>query len=674
MQDSESVITVSRTFWRTVALLVLITAALLLYRRLLQYYPPMVITDIMTHVKSQHLLSMSLIADLLYFLFVVVFLHLIWATVITISSKPWINSQLTDNSKTMIWLTIFCGHFTLVIALNSWLYPTSLLGFLRHSFLVTPQAIGTMSLILSGVFIFGLYRTIGGVKLTIAATATLILTLINLTLPYNRIQSPQQQPNIIIIGIDGLRPDHLAYKGSPPSMAPALNNFLSHSVIYDRAYSPMARTYVAWMSLLNGHYPVTHGARFNLTSPNQVRTQFDLIEKLKKRNYQTHYAMDERRFNQIDEAYGFDSIIGPKTGAADALIANNADLPIINLLLDHPISKYILPYLYLNRAYGKGYSPTLFNKEVVNSLATDQPNVLATHFCMLHWPFTSREFIRSENIDWEGNYNHFMYKAMLLKMNAQFEDFMARLRQNGQLNNAHVYLFSDHGEGFMLPQDSINNPRYPDEQILNTNAWGHGNNVLNQSQANVLLAYAKFENGEPIQANRVISGLFSLVDIAPSIFAQLKLPPSAELFDGQPLPHNKQPEDTSRMVFVESSIPVRSINTSFINEKAVFSETASKYLVDKNGRLILKPEQYSDFIKKKQRSVYFNHWQLVILPDQEDLVLLDTKNSEWHFLSEYSGSAPWPKMLLSLCKHYRGDPGFDPQNHCKSAESLVINE
>ncbi|WP_261841562.1 sulfatase-like hydrolase/transferase [Aliamphritea ceti] len=665
MIEPTSLITITRIFWRTVFLILFVTCLLLFYRKLLQYYPPAVIADLMTHVKNQHFINFVLVFDLFYFFVVCVILHLIWAAVITVSCKPWIEKKWNDNTKTLIWMAIFFGHMTLIIALNSLFYPTSLLGFLRHSYIVSPALLIFLSFILGSLFLYGMYHLIGGVKLSIVATITIIFTSVNLVSFKNNVQSPQQKPNVIIIGVDGLRPDHLLYKNGPLAWAPNINGFLSEAVVYDHTYSPMARTYVAWMSLLSGTYPVKHGARFNLTSPSQVNTEFDLINKLKKNNYKMHYAMDERRFNQIDEAYGFDKVIGPKAGAADALIANNADLPLINLMLNNSFSKYIFPYLYMNRAYGKAYRPHQFNKEVVNSLATDSPNFLAAHFCMLHWPYTSREFIPSENTDWTGNYNHFMYKKMLQKMDNQFADFIHRLKESGQLNNAHVYVFSDHGEGFMLEKDTISNPSYPDDYSLKTNAWGHGTNVMNQAQADVLLAYSKFENGRSVQQGSVISGLFSLVDIAPSILAKLELSDHLSFFDGEPLP-SREKKDNNRMIFVESSLPVKSLNTSFIDKKAVFSETYSKYLVDGNGRLIIKPNEYSSFIKRKQRSIYYYTWQLIFLPDHEELVLIDTLNSKWHYLSEYKGDAPWPVMLKSICEHYSEDPGFDPYGYCQS--------
>ncbi|NRA84602.1 MAG: hypothetical protein HRU22_12780 [Gammaproteobacteria bacterium] len=63
-----------------------------------------------------------------------------------------------------------------------------------------------------------------------------------------------------------------------------LDRVLSQSVVFDR-------TYTAWLSLLTGQYPVTHGGRFNLAPPELIDRDIDLLEKLKQRGYQTTYAM-----------------------------------------------------------------------------------------------------------------------------------------------------------------------------------------------------------------------------------------------------------------------------------------------------------------------------------------------------------------------------------------------
>ncbi|MCL1127907.1 sulfatase-like hydrolase/transferase [Shewanella surugensis] len=470
-------------------------------------------------------------------------------------------------------------------------------------------------------------------------------------------------PNIFIIGIDALRPDHLRFRDSNNHFTPNINQFIQRSYLYDKTYTPQGRTYVAWMSILTGQYPINHGARFNLAPPELINKQLPLIRELKARGYKTTYSIDERRFNQIDNEYGFDQVIGPKIGAADAIIANIGDIPLINLFLKFDVSESLFPYLYMNRAYGKAYDPQLFNRKVTDSLSTKQPNFLAVHFCQLHWPFTSKDFIDVNSVKWKGNYNHFMYQAMLTKVDLQFQQFINTLKDKGFLDNALVYLISDHGEGFMLKEDTLLGNQPKDEVKFNVNAWGHGTNVLSQEQANVLMAYRRFN--QQVETAKQFQGVYSLIDIVPSLFEELglSLQPTDKKFDGQFLPKDIS-QVMQQSVFVESSLPIKSINASFIDEAKVLSETMSKYEIRQNGRAVLVPSIYMEMIAKKQRSIYFQHWQLAMLPDYSDLILVDTQQKRWYSLETYKGDAPWKQMLRDLCAHYRDDKGFDSHNKC----------
>lgn len=670
---SPTQITVKRTFWRTVFLMLLSIGLLLYFRQALQFYTPLAIADTITQINQEQLLNTALILDIVYFIVVVTGLHLLWASLITFSCIPWIKGNYSDNTKTLIWLTIFTTHLTLSLTLNSILYPTSLLAFLRDTSLDSWLAVSLLAVPCVLVLFHALWqltgRYISGI-LIIFLTAGM-LTGLNSNPTY---KEKQQAPNIIIIGIDGLRPDHLAHRGMTPKLAPRLNSFLSNSIIFDKTYTPMARTYVAWMSLLKGQYPITHGARFNLTNPAMINKTIPLLEQLKKQNYHTLFAMDERRFNHIDEEYGFDQVIGPRLGAADTVITYSADLPLVNLLVSTSLAEYLLPFLHLNRAYGKAYHPENFNRRVISSMATDRPNFLAVHFCMLHWPYTSREYITDLPVPWQGNYNHYMYQAMLPKMDAQFSDFMEQLKDSGQLDNALVFVFSDHGEGFNLPRDQLT-PSGTETTELQVNGWGHGTNILNQPQSEVLLAFNQYQHGEPTRAPAVIDGLYSLVDITPTLFSQLGLSSPVSAFDGVPLfsESNENMASEERLIFAESSIQVKSINTSFIDERKVVSETASYYEINSRGRAQFKTELYLESLAKKQRAVYSDRWQLAILPNQEQPVLVNTQSRQLHQLSDYKGDAPWLVMLQALCQHYQGDPGFDQFGYCKNENIIVRN-
>ena len=673
--QTHSPISLSRTYIRTLALMVLLLVACVNYKQLIQFYSVFSLASTMTAINKDQLLSQGLILDISYFFAITLLLHVCWAAVITISCRPWFQHISNDTIKTQIWLLLVLLHLILALAANAYLYPTSLLSILRNTPLSSLPFITLLTTLLIANFLYGLmgilYRFIywGWVN------SLLVLLLLSggvlaLNSTIRNTSTAQARPNIFIIGIDALRPDHLAFRGADVSLAPHLNALLSKALIYDRTYTPLGRTYVAWMSILSGQYPTTMGARFNLAPPELVQNRFPLVQALSKSGYQTHYAMDERRFNQIDEHYGFDKVVGPKIGAADAIISNMADLPLINLLVNTPIGMYLFPYLYINRAYGKVYDPMVFNEEVLSSLSLTSPNFLAVHFCQLHWPFTSKDFVELDFSRWDGNYNHYMYQQMLKKLDQQLYDFFQGLQQRGLLDNAIVYLLSDHGEGFMLPQEQLQEADSNSSPRINVAAWGHGTNILDQQQSQVLLAQLRYRNGQIINKPHLVEGLFSLVDIAPTIFAKLQIPHKQQLnFDGQPLPTATQFLATKRKIFIESSIPVRSINSSFINEKKVMSETASHYEVRDNGRAVMKSANYKQNIALKQRAVYYRHWQLAMLPQYDDLVLVDTTSQQWQRLTNYHGDAPWRDMLSELCKHFAHDAGINESNDCRSSVS-----
>ncbi|MCL1095270.1 sulfatase-like hydrolase/transferase [Shewanella kaireitica] len=653
-----------RILLRTFGVLLLFTVMLVNYRSSILPYSAFSIANAMTHLDFEHFNSIGLIKDIMYFFIILLLLHVVWAMLITTSFNSVKDSNSSDLKNELTWLLLVLSHLTFVVGLNSYLYPTSITAYFRNSFYSNPMFLLILGVVLLVLFIIGVthYRAKNFIFTTVLASTLLLVY----PLAVNKgTQTSLSKPNILIVGVDGLRPDHLSYAGAPVTDAPFINNLLSNSYVYRNSYSPQGRTYVAWMSILTGQYPKTNGARFNLAPPELINKNLPIIESLNYNDYHTVYAMDERRFNQIDRTYGFSSTIGPKIGAADAFISSFADLPIINTLLNHPYSGFIFPYLHNNRAYGKTYQPKLFNNEVISSLSTTKPNFLAVHFCQLHWPYTSNDFIDNESSSWDGNYSHFMYKAMLKKVDQQLAHFFAELKEKNYLENSIVYLISDHGEGFKL-SDSFN--LEVDDNAPAPQSWGHGTNILDQAQANVLLARMQFANGEVSSDPKIIEGLFSLIDILPTINKQLKLNLVSQ-FDGYPLPTDSTDFNAERHLFVESSLPLKAMNASFIDEKKVVSEVGSSYTVRSSGKAVMKPQEYLSLVSRKQRSVYQANHQLALLPESDSLVLVDFANKDLKVINDDENNLRANKLLTMLCQFYKDDYGFDETNRC-----LRLNE
>ncbi|PKG73791.1 sulfatase [Shewanella sp. GutCb] len=664
-----------RVYFRTLGLLLLFTIILVNYKNSIQPISAISLANTMTNIDSDQFLSRGLIFDVLYFIFVILSIHCLWALIITISAQ--INSASSTLNKDLTWFSIFLLHITFSIGINSYYFTTSLTSYLRESILSTPTFLVTALVLIIYLFINALVRTFKTRYLILLCT----FTAFTFTYPFIISSSAKrlnlESKDIIIIGIDGLRPDHLEYEGADKSLAPFINTIVNQSFLYKNTYTPLGRTYVAWMSVLTGQYPVNNKVRFNLAPPEYTTSPLPLTNLLRKEGYISTYAIDERRFNQIDLNYGFDNLVGPKIGAADALLSSLADLPYVNILLKHPYSKYLFPYQYGNRAYGKAYDPEVFNNDIINNLNFKKPNFLAVHYCLLHWPYSSKNFIQKNSDSWDGNYNHFMYKEMLKKVDQQVADLFNKLKSSGMLENSVIYMLSDHGESFKLKKDNHQKENLITE-LPSQKSWGHGTNILDQEQSRVLLAKLRFKNNKIVNKKLKFNDLYSLVDILPSINKDLGSPiVDTTKFDGYILPNTipvKEKTNNERFLFVESSLPVKSINKSFIDKDDVLSETSSYYEVKSNGQAYMRFDDYNRLIANKQRSIYFRDLQLTMSPDYEDLIIYNRNTNTVESESSFIEKDLIIKPLKLLCEHYKGDVGFDPYNKCEIESNILIDE
>ncbi len=93
------------------------------------------------------------------------------------------------------------------------------------------------------------------------------------------------KPDILLITVDTLRPDHLSLYGYGRPTSPELDRYFADADLYRRAYSAHACTPPATVSLLTGLYPPQHGVRkfFRPLRP-EVAT---LPDRLRAAGYQT---------------------------------------------------------------------------------------------------------------------------------------------------------------------------------------------------------------------------------------------------------------------------------------------------------------------------------------------------------------------------------------------------
>ena len=118
-----------------------------------------------------------------------------------------------------------------------------------------------------------------------------ILILVTLAAPFVlRLsgRSPSENrslPNVILLSVDTLRPDHLGFLGYEKARTPHIDRLLSQGVFFRHAYAQIPLTAPSFSSILTGLYPKTHGCRANLARLDPSVTT--LAEVLAESGYRT---------------------------------------------------------------------------------------------------------------------------------------------------------------------------------------------------------------------------------------------------------------------------------------------------------------------------------------------------------------------------------------------------
>ena len=328
--------------------------------------------------------------------------------------------------------------------------------------------------------------------------------------------APPERPHLIVIGIDSLRSD-VARDLTANGQLPHLRTLLRESTWFSDATTPLARTFPAWISILTGRAPSEANVVCNLTPRELVKANPTVASRLGEAGYHTVFATDEVRFSNIDESYGFDQAETPAIGAADFLIPQFSDIPLINLVANTPIARELFPQLYANRAVTFIYQPETFVARLRRSVRFDRPTFLAVHLTAPHWPYVTAHSParRATGRPWDDSFAE--YLDSVKRADGQLGELMSWLRDAGALESAVVVVLSDHGEALYRAGDSLVEASAPNLPGVRVTPAGHGTSVLSGPQFQVLLGF----RGYGPMAQRIRPGIsqfpVALEDIAPTL-------------------------------------------------------------------------------------------------------------------------------------------------------------
>ena len=308
---------------------------------------------------------------------------------------------------------------------------------------------------------------------------------------------PDDRPHIIMLGVDSLRLDQLQRFGGT-GVTKHLDRFLARADIVRDTTTPLARTFPSWTSILAGRSPRVTGARYNLGARSVVKANPTLGDVLRDAGYRTIYSTDEVRFANFDETYGFDQVVTPPIGAADFVLGNYNELPLVSVVANTRLGQWLFPYTYANRGAATLFQPETYLSRLEREVSFEAgPTLFICHLTASHWPYfvSSTPFGVTEK---KHPDDRPMYRLGVEVADEMFGEVVAMLERKRALDNAIFVILSDHGEALALYDDTmlsneskIDGLRAP----LMVMDSGHGQSVLSPVQYQVLLGFRTFGPG-----------------------------------------------------------------------------------------------------------------------------------------------------------------------------------
>lgn len=554
-----------------------------------------------------------------------------------------------------------------MIAWERYLFPRKLV--LSHGSL--PESIQALAPVILTSTLFGallvMWLCTAASRRMLAGTAIL---LIGLALPGHSLLSqspaspPERAPDVIVLGVDSLRHDHLPSNGGISGTAPTIDGFLSQSVNFDQAFTPMGRTFVAYMSILSGLYPTQHGVRENLWPRGMLNPEPSLPHFLRDAGYTTAFALDEVRFANLDASFGFDHLIMPPPGAMELVAGSLLDTFGTNLLQLVPGSEHLLPHVIGNRALYHNYRPNLQNRKIGRVIArapSDKPFLLVAHFCIAHVPFSNGVLDATPPPPLFHD-SPALYRKALQVADAQIELTLRQLRAAGRLDNSIVVLLSDHGEGLGMDKDQWNRNDNSGSSVAIPANFGHGMTALEDTENQIVLGFQRFIDGKPVWQPTRTKAPASLVDVTPTLLSVLGITPdvafdgiAALSSDGRVLAPEHRP------VFIESGIFGDSLETLDVDTGEVVNEFAHLYRVTQDLKIELIPAELPALLESKQRGVINGRYGVASMPiatDRGCWLLADYETRTRTCVNDPTEHPVIDEYSRDVCKHFAADTAF----------------
>ena len=441
--------------------------------------------------------------------------------------------------------------------------------------------------------------------------------------------------NVVLIGVDALRPDRLGHFGNPRNTSPNIDALLQESLVFTQAFSQVSRTYPAWITTMTGTWPTTHGIRDNLPTAERLVPEPALLPAvLKNAGFATGFATDDSRFSYMVPETGFEMIRQPTVGLQNfAISVNEPRFRAFHGMLHNRVGFSFLPVQAYNQSFGASYRPQQFTEWAVDGLAELSKSdrfFYALHSCVLHVP-GDRVYPWYRMFDQNGykGRNRFKYSASgsslvvneidgakgkraqrIAEQDLKIYDsgirmaddlvgeVVAELRESGLLDNTIIILFSDHGEEIWAPD-------------LPYKWWGpnHGFHMYGEGHTNIAFAI-RFPDGK--HAGEVVEDPVRLIDFAPTIADLLDIEWPNEVSGKSVMPLARgESEDGLRTVYMETGLSEPRYWVKG-HKKYPFKHVSKRYKLDaETDQVHIRSKFLPYLIAGKDRALQVGQWKLI---------------------------------------------------------------
>ncbi|MCP3917187.1 MAG: sulfatase [bacterium] len=338
------------------------------------------------------------------------------------------------------------------------------------------------------------------------------------------------RPNVVLISIDTLRPDHLGCYGHVRETSPALDRLAAQGTRFADVSSTSPWTLPAHATMLTGMYPGSHGVRDQVHRlPDDAVT---LAEELRGAGWRTAAVVNSYYVGapSFRLGQGFEHFDGVPEMADDPAtgqrrIVNSGDEVVRKArgrLTQLPAGEPFFLFLHFYDVH-TDLTPKAHYREL---LVGDYSGALDGSTAQLAALRDRGERLGADDLRWLRE----MYDAEIRQLDDVLAGFFEWMRAEGLFENTLVVVTSDHGEEY----------------------HEHGGLLHGRTQYQEVLAVPLILCGPGVPADHIVEAPVSLVDVVPTVLALVDVDSSTPR-DGIDLFAASQP----RALFSEANHNVR---------------------------------------------------------------------------------------------------------------------